>query len=65
MNIIGQNGNDGLHYDKGDTKHPTTDEIIAFNRTQNELKDKEDIYNEKEEIKKPKENNHRNTQHYG
>jgi hypothetical protein len=44
MNIIGQNGNDGLHYEeespKEETiKYPTTDEIIAFNRKENELKE--------------------------
>jgi hypothetical protein len=42
MNVIGQNGNDGLHYDKEpepkSPNYPTTDDIIAFNNQQNKIK---------------------------
>ena len=56
MNIIGQNGNDGLHYDQ-EKMIKKNEELLAT--------PKKDIYDEKEKIKKSKENNPRNTQHYG
>ena len=52
MNVIGQNGNDGLHYDQ-EEMIKKNEEILATKKS-----DKKDIYQEKPISK-------RNTQHYG
>ena len=78
MNIVGQNGNDGLHYDQEEmikkneeilattsTKEKSFDDLKArVKEHQDKLREKtkKDIYDEKQ---KSKNDNLRNTQHYG
>jgi len=52
MNVIGQNGNEGLHYDQ-EEMIKKNEEILATKKI-----DKKDIYQEKT-------TNKRNAQHYG